>query len=635
MYPNIRRVLGAAVRLLALSSVKASAKRFDRADLEGVITVYLNALVAHDPSSLPVTDDVKYVENDQVLPLGTGEWSIAESLGKYNHTFSDPEAGQVATITTIIENGVWAIYLARLKVNEDGKISEIETRITRDPGGAALYEELGQPQPEWFEPVPEKERIPRDILISQTNKYYSGMQGNDPKGDYTFFDKDCNRLEDGLQTTNVKTGDPYGHSNDTAFASLTCEEQFQTGFLGFVTRIRERHFPVVDEERQAVFAITTLDHNGTVRSLPSVNGTSSPIPPYFETPRSLIAMEAFRLRGEKLYRIEMTLTEAPYGMRAGFPEDPIVDPTGPGTNLTLPNPCSRDCLEKAIGDVLEALKSHDPSTLALAKGVRYSENGQLLAIGDGLWETLAEAAKAGTDEYAAVFADTDGGSAGYWGLTKEHTIPGVLALRIKVDGGKITEIEANIVRAEFTDSRGGTLTLMRPPLPIEWDGKSPGQLNPAFRSNSMGAKISPGLLNAYLDGLEQHSSKGVPFAAGCARRDNLAQGNLTCAAQSDGKGAFPNGLTGSTTTVRDRRILVADSKKQVMMAVALVDEPADSPGVLPPPASIPGTYLVPQLLKIDNGTISRVESMIKWMPYGYKSVWEDAGEKLELSLNVD
>lgn len=419
--------------MLVLGSVQASAKRLDRDGLGGLITNYLKALVARDPSSLPVTEDVKYVENDQILPLGTGEWHIAESLGKYNHIFSDPEARQVAAITTITENGIGAIYLVRLKVYEVGKISEIETQITRDPGGVALYEELGRPEPEWFETVPETERIPREKLISQTNKYYTGMQGNDPNGDYTFFDKDCNRLEDGLQTTNVKTGDPYGHSNGTTFASLTCEEQFQTGFLGCVTKIRERHFPVADEERQAVFAITTLDHNGTVRSLPSVNGTLSPIPLYFETPRALIAMEAFRLRGEKLYRIEMTLTEAPYGMRAGFPEDPAVDLSGPGTELTLPSPCDRACLEKAVEGGLQALKSHDPSTLALAEDARYSENGQFLAIGDGLWETLVEIAKAGTDEFSLMQKE---GQPGIGDLPRSTPYQGYLHYGLRSKTGK-------------------------------------------------------------------------------------------------------------------------------------------------------------------------------------------------------
>ncbi|KAI2613237.1 hypothetical protein GGR54DRAFT_329694 [Hypoxylon sp. NC1633] len=623
MINAIRQAFGVVLSILALSSVALAA--CDRAYLEGVVTDYLDALVAHDPSALPTTPDVKYVENDQVLPLGTGEWYIAEALGKYNHTFSDPEGGQVAIITTITENGVGAIYSVRLKVEDDGSISEIETQISRDPGGVDLYEKLGQPEPIWFEAVAPENRLPRDELIAQTNKYYTGMQGNDPKGDYTFFDKDCKRIEDGLQTTNVQTGDPYGHSNDTAFASLSCEEQFQTGFLGFVTKIRERHFPVVDEERQTVFAVTTLDHNGTVRSLPSVNGTSSPIPRYFETPRTLIAMEAFRLRGDKLYRIEMTLTEVPYGMRAGFPEDAPVDLTSPGTQFTpYPDPCDRVCLEGSVGDVILALRSHDPSRLPIAKGARYSENGQFLAFGDGLWETLETVD--GIESYSATFADLERGTAGWWGYTMEHTIPGVLAMRIKVGGGQITEIEVNIVRAESTDSRGGTITLMRPPLPIEWDGfNSTGRIDPTFLENDLIEKtIAPESLTTYFDGLEKHSSLGVPFAPECTRRDNLVQGTLTCAAQLDGEGLAPNGLLNTTTSVRDRRILVADNFREVVLAIVLIDEPANGPAPLPETGSIPGTYMVPQLIKFKNGSITHVETMIKWMPFGYTSVWAES-----------
>jgi len=182
-------------------------------------------------------------------------------------------SGQVGAITTITEHGVAAIYVVRLKM-ENGKIAEIETQISRDALGAARYEKMGQPEDVWLQTVPPAQRISRAQMIAQANKYYTGMERNDPKGDYSFFDKDCNRLEHALQTTNVKTGEAYGHSNDTAFAALTCEAQFQTGFLGFVTKIRERRYPVVDEERQAVLALTTFDHNGTVRTLPSVNGKS-------------------------------------------------------------------------------------------------------------------------------------------------------------------------------------------------------------------------------------------------------------------------------------------------------------------------------------------------------------------------
>ncbi|KAJ9149233.1 hypothetical protein NKR23_g4335 [Pleurostoma richardsiae] len=595
--------------------------------LENLILEYLNALTGHDPTCLQTTLGVKYVENDQILPLGTGEWQVTSSQGKYRHVFADPESGQAAAITTISENDVPVIYVVRLQLEEDGRISEIETQITRDPAGAALYEKMGEPQATWVEVVPPAERIPRSLLIDQSNKYYTGMERNDPRGNYSFFDKDCNRIEDGLQTTNVQTGDAYGHSNNTVFASHGCEAQFQTGFLGFVTRIRERRFPVVDEERQAILAITTLDHNGTVRELPDINGTWSPIPPYFDVPRTLQAAGAFRLRGDKLFRIEMTLTEVPYGMRPAFPGDAPAKLNGAGSNRTLADPCGCNCLENAVQLVLHAMLTNDTSALPLADGTRYSENGQFLALGDGLWETLGQFAMPGTDDYAASFTDPESGTAAYWGLIKEHSTPGVLALRVTTNARKITEIEAIAVRAESPGSRGGTITLMRPPLPVEWKGDSLGRLDRIFQEQNekSGTVPSQKLLEAYFEGMERHSSASVMFSPGCTRRDNGIQANLTCAAQMDGHGDSPNGLYNLTTAVRDRRILVTDADKGVVVVVAMVDNPATGPAPLPATGLVPSTYMIPQLIKVANGYISRVECMIKWMPFGYTSAWTEKG----------
>ncbi|ORY58865.1 uncharacterized protein BCR38DRAFT_489222 [Pseudomassariella vexata] len=628
MKVNTGKGLAAFWAVMTLGSTHARSGDCDRSCLEALISDYLTALVAHDPSSLPTTPDVKYVENNQVLPLGTGEWLVAGSTGKYRHTFSDPESGQVGTITTITENGVGTIYIVRLQLDDDGRrISEIETQITRDADGAALYEKMGEPESVWLQAVTPEQRIPRATLISQTNKYYSGMERNDPNGNYSFFDTDCNRLEDAVQTTNIDTGDPYGHSNDTVFESLGCEAQFQTGFLGFVTKIRERRFPVVDEERQAVLAITTLDHNGTVRELPSANGTSQPIPAYFDVPRTLQAAEAFRLRGQgKLWRIEMTLTEVPYGMSSPFHEGAPVDVGGEGTEKTIDGPCGRACLEKELDRVLDALLAHHPATLPLAEGVRYSENGQFIPLGDGLWETLGDVAVPGVNDYAARFADPSTGTAAYWGLTREQTTPGVLALRIKVDRGQITEIEAIDVRAESTGARGGTMTLLRPPLPIEWEGNSLGKLDPAFQQNKTAGRMyrfsTNKLMHKYFDGMQRHSGRRVPFAPGCTRRDNGARGNLTCAAQMEGWGVAPNGLYRDTTVVRDRRVLVADAERGVVLAVAMVDGPAARElAPVPETERVPSTFMVPQLIKVGNGTIERVEGMVKWMPFGYTSAW--------------
>ena len=90
----------------------------------------------------------------------------------------------------------------------------------------------------------------------------------------------------------------------------------------------------------------------------------------------------------------------------------------------------------------------------------------------------------------------------------------------------------------------------------------------------------------------------------------------------DGNGTSPNGLYNHTTKVRDRRILVADTDRGVVLAVAMIDNPGLTTD-LPAPQLVPSTYIVPQLIKIDNGSISRVEAMVKWMPFGYTSAWAE------------
>ena len=121
MNAKFRIAFTAAWSVLALGSAQAQSGRCDRTCLEGVMSAYLTALAAHDPGRLPVAPGVKYAENDQPLPLGAGEWQIAGSPGKYRHVFSDPQTEQVAAITTITEHGVRAIYVARLKVENQTK----------------------------------------------------------------------------------------------------------------------------------------------------------------------------------------------------------------------------------------------------------------------------------------------------------------------------------------------------------------------------------------------------------------------------------------------------------------------------------------------------------------------------------
>ncbi|MFO7275573.1 MAG: hypothetical protein DIU56_000950 [Pseudomonadota bacterium] len=286
--------------------------RYSRDELERWADRYLEAVVADDPGRLPWADRFEYVENNQTIPPGEGAWATIDGIGVYHHYYADLQRGRVGHIGTARENGVPCLYNFFLEIVDD-RITKVETLVIRDAVGARRLDTQGTPHDVWLETEPEEDRVSREELIGFANKYFSSLEFNDGLGDYSFFHKDCDRYEHGKRTTNVTEEQSYGHSGDTSFTRLSCEEQWKTGFMGFVTGIRERNFVVVDEERQAVLAIAMFDHDGTVRSIRLTNGRIVYPAPYFDVGRTTHIMEGFKVKYRKLYRIEATMYEVPYG----------------------------------------------------------------------------------------------------------------------------------------------------------------------------------------------------------------------------------------------------------------------------------------------------------------------------------
>lgn len=607
----------------------------NRACLEEMADRYVEALISRDPSMIPLADNVKYVENGISLKPGQGLWKTATAgLGVYRHYFADVQAGQVGLITTLQQNGRGQIFTLRLKL-EDGKIAEAEHLVINDSFTAGYYDKFKM-DPLWLQETPPDERVSRAELVATANKYYTGMQRNDPKGDYSFFHKDCNRFEHARQTTNMPPSN-YGHSDNPNFVTLGCEDQFKTGFLGFVTKIRGRRFAVVDEERQAVLAFGFFDHNGTVRDIPLSTGENFHVPPYFSTPRTLIIAEGFKIQEGKIRLIEALLTESTYGMRSAF--DPPLR-TGP-----VPASCDRKCLNSLVDRVLAAMMAHDPSRAPLSAGVRYTENGQELALDDGLWGTLTK-----RGDYSLYLADEKGGQVGFLGSTIETDVPGMLTLRLKVEKGLVSEIEAISVRQEkpLNGKLIGTQTMMAPPWMTDFDFNGfsrPDSLiiEPLAAGENTPANQMIVAANSYLHGLQMGSSASVPITDDCRIRINGTQASdnpeapaidpklpdfrpqsLGCAAQID------SGLFAAVSHLRRQRILLTDPEKGLVLTVAVIDHPADKlrielPHVgaidVPPSLRIPNTYLTTLLFKIRHGQIAGIERIERPAFYGIESGW--------------
>jgi hypothetical protein len=309
----------------ANGAARAQSGACERACLEGFVDRYLDALVKHDPSAAPLAPGVRFTENGQRLAIGDALWRSMKSKGTYRLFVSDVDAGQVAFIGTINEENADpaqatpALIALRLRI-AGNQISEIEQAVIRNVDAAKRVEAVGTPNALFVQTITESQRMSRADLIRTANMYFSGMQKNDGKGVYPFAD-DCDRLENGAQTTNrptpagEKRPDPATATNYSA--QWGCLEQFKSGLLHFVTRIRDRRFVAVDPERGLVLAFGFFDHSaGDTRNFESANGrpvTAGPAQPW-----TWYICELFKIENGKIRRIEAVLDRVPYGMLSGW-----------------------------------------------------------------------------------------------------------------------------------------------------------------------------------------------------------------------------------------------------------------------------------------------------------------------------
>ncbi|HEY3824254.1 MAG TPA: hypothetical protein VGL82_06825 [Bryobacteraceae bacterium] len=317
--------LSAAVSLMLLFSGLAAAQTCDRQCLDGFVDQYLDAMVKHDTKLAPLTKNVKFTENGQRLDPGDGLWHSMAAKGTYRLFVTDVQAGEVAFLGTIREQGrnageqVADVLAMRLKV-VNRQIPEVETLVVRNERSAQNFEKLGTPNHLFQEAVPPAERMSRDDLVKTANMYFTGMQQNDGKGVYPFTD-DCNRIENGSPTTNVPPADgkpiPDPKTATNYSGAWSCKQQFESGLLHFVTRIRDRRFVAVDPERGMVFSFIFFDHSaGSTRTFQTPDGRTVTAGP--NQPWTWELAELFKVEKGKLHQIEAVMDHSPYGMNSGW-----------------------------------------------------------------------------------------------------------------------------------------------------------------------------------------------------------------------------------------------------------------------------------------------------------------------------
>jgi hypothetical protein len=299
--------------------------------------------------------------------------------------------------------------------------------------------------------------------------------------------------------------------------------------------------------------------------------------------------------------------------------------------------CNRACMTDIVDRYLAALVRHDAAGLPLNRDVKFTENAARLKVGtEGLWVGASEQ-PTGPRIYAI---DVGAGQAGFYGVMKEHDRPLIIALRLKVVNGQITEIEhllARGIRAEAVKN----LATPRPEFVT--------MLPPAGR---LPRQQMVNIADSYFEAIEHADGKLAPFADSCVRRENGGQtthnahpvpwpvplgskqaddamayiGTLSCSDQLD------THVMDFITRLWPRRHEIVDEELGLVFSFPMFQHRGGS-GVIKI-YNVPGVDSLPlggstsnlqagEIFKIDHGRIMAVEAMGASLPYGTKSGWGD------------
>ena len=279
--------------------------------------------------------------------------------------------------------------------------------------------------------------------------------------------------------------------------------------------------------------------------------------------------------------------------------------------------CDAGCLED-IGDRYRAAYlAHDPGMAPFAERVRFTENNVEMPFPDGTWDTVTE--EVGPP---LTLSDPQAGTVGIFTAIRQREVPGFLAIRLKVEDGRITEAEQIISTRR---------NLSSPPTPIgEVDEyvHDPIISEPVRSGGQASREVLAAHANGYFDTLQHNDGeiRGTCFHDAATRREN---GLLF----ADIGGGFRSGRYAFNNRVR-REIVLVDEARQVAMARGFIDHK----GVLDEYLLTDGTkaksvFQEPQswgfleMFKVENGCIAAVVATFYQAPYYQRSPWTEEADR--------
>jgi hypothetical protein len=184
----------------ALAANPAQAATCDRACLTNLLTTYLDAMVAHAPSQLPLAAHARFTEDSQELKLGDGLWKTVTRKGSFRQDYIDTRRQIAASHAELYEGDTQVLYSVVLHVAKR-KIAGVETLVYRVPADEVNKpDQLGKPLAGMIDPVPAGKAMPRAEMARVALMYTEGLRRGAFFRANVPFGPEGYRIENGTRT---------------------------------------------------------------------------------------------------------------------------------------------------------------------------------------------------------------------------------------------------------------------------------------------------------------------------------------------------------------------------------------------------------------------------------------------------
>ena len=289
---------------------------YDRLGLIRLTDRYLAALVANEPSAVPLADGVRTVENLQQIKPGEGLWVTASggpaALAIY---VPDPQR-QTAGFIGMVEQGGGPVLLGLRLATEDGQIAEAEHLFASGLAEANLPN-LQMPRPGLLVEIPPGQRLPEEDLRAIGATHYAALVRNDSS--LAPFAADCERHENGLVTAGPDRGAPPPGSSFPAVPG-GCSAQIDSKAFTYIADIDNRRVFAADPVTGLAMGLSMFRHpmDNVPYEITLADGTTTMHTPAF-APFDLPAAHIFKIGPDRqIHEIEAMGFVAPYGSPTGW-----------------------------------------------------------------------------------------------------------------------------------------------------------------------------------------------------------------------------------------------------------------------------------------------------------------------------